>query len=347
MMVSPIKVFSLRFLPWLFMSLALVSCTSKNERAAKAFEQASQAFGVGDYATAEKLASQAVAGHDSIPEYWSLLGRTEMSLRNYTAATSAFSRVLELQPNDAESLRILGQTSLFAGRLDDTDAFAQRLLKISQTDVVAHALQGYAAARRKNYIVASQQAALILEVDPLNDDGLALKAQVDFQQGRRDAAISSLERSLDVTGATPIKLGQLIDFYRELRDSPKLELSCLRLVDLPNSSDASAIDCGSHLAGLGSWGGALNVLTKTMRRHALFPKDRASVQLLLSKATAGRVLEDQLAGLGGVAHPDDRAMVAEVALAHGFTSQRFSLFPADSHTPLRNHFICPEESISE
>lgn len=316
-----------------FLSLTLLSCTSEDESASKAYGQASQAFGVGDFVTAEKLASEAVKDRDSVPDYWSLLGRIEMALHNYGAATSAYSRVLELQPNDVESLRLLGQISLLSNRLDDVDSFAQRLLKASPNDIIAHVLQGYAAFRRKDYTLAFTEAAHILETDPLNDDGLVLKAKVDFQQGRRDAAVFSLERSLDVSGASPVKVGQLIDFYRELRDPAKLVSACGRLLTLPSSLDSGAIECADHLLELGNENGALNVLSQTMSRHALSAKDRAIVQLLLAKVTGGSLREDQLTGLGNAAHPQDRAMLAEVALARGFTSLAIRLVGDQSRTP--------------
>ena len=315
-----------------FLSFALLSCASQDESASKAFGQATQAFGLGDYVAAEKLASEAVSDRDSVPEYWSLLGRTEMALHNYGSAASAYSRVLELQPNDVESLRLLGQIALLSGKLDDVDSFAKRLLKASPNDIVAHVLRGYAAFRRKDYTLASNEAAQILETDPLNDDGLVLKAKVDFQQGRPEAAVSSLERSLDVSGASPVKINQLINFYTELDEPAKLASACGRLLSLPGSLDSGAIECADHLVGLGNEDGALNVLSRILGRHALSANDRASVQLLMAKITES-LREDQLALLGTAAHAQDRPMLAEVALARGYTSLAIRLVGDQSRTP--------------
>lgn len=219
--------------------LALAACASPEQKAAAAAARGVQALQANDPQAARTALLEAVRQRDDVAEYWLLLARTNMSLKEYGAAHAAYSRALELSRSSLEALQGLGQISLGAGRLDEALQYADQMLLIEPEHAAAALLQGFVHLKKKNYSEARDRADAVLARFPSEEAAIILKASAMFASGSQQEAAALLEQELRISGPTRPKLNALQEFYQQSGSAPGLKRTLHRIVQLePNSKDA-------------------------------------------------------------------------------------------------------------
>ncbi|MCC6581315.1 MAG: tetratricopeptide repeat protein [Phycisphaeraceae bacterium] len=113
----------------------------------------------------------------------------EANSRHLAVVMDALKRVLALQPNRADALRML--MNIHAQRCDDKETayLAHRLLTVQPRDVQAHRCRAVTLARMNQTPEALAEARLCVELDPNDLDARALVLFLMKQSGETGAAI--------------------------------------------------------------------------------------------------------------------------------------------------------------
>ncbi len=199
--------------------LLIQACSSPSEKAAAAAAQASIYFNVGDYRAAAESARQAVLVRDDVPEYWLILGRSQLAQSDYMGALDSFRRAYELDRTNIEALQILADISVMAERLDEAEDFIDEMLALNPRDPRARIAKGFLALKRDRNAEALEIAEQVIREDPRYIGAIVLKARVLTGAGDHQKAAELLENAMRVHGQNPPLLEALQEVYQRAGDA--------------------------------------------------------------------------------------------------------------------------------
>lgn len=297
----------------LSLTLSLAACSSRDEKAEKAAIRFGELFRAEKYESARAAILEAVSARDDVAAYWLSLAQVNMRLGEYAGAYDAYLHVSELEPNNVESLQYLAELTLAAGRIDESEDFADRVLKIDRLDLRAHLTKGYVAIKRKRYPEASRVADRILSSYPLEEAPLLLKANALFEMGQQEQAIDLVEKAIPLRGASGGKLNALIDMYRRRGDRAGLERTLARYVAFQPANTGMRLQYAAALYQAGKRGGAEAILIPMLQAGQV-PEGVADAMIQFGGDSPSAELLEQL---GTGAPLEIAAAAARVALEKG------------------------------
>ncbi len=200
--------------------LSTQGCSSASDTAARKAAEAAALLDQGNAPAARLAAAKAVAERDDIADYWRLLGRAELQSNNFAGAYDAYSRAIELDAADPESLQMLADIALRAGRTRDAVKAADQLLSLQPALMRPRLVKGMAALIDGDEKTAERLANEILATDPNDEVGRVLKSRVMGRRGDFAAGIAILDNA--ATARTEIALTTLGELYRGVGNGVKL-----------------------------------------------------------------------------------------------------------------------------
>lgn len=217
-------------------------CSSSSDTAARKAAEAAALLEQGNAPAARLAATKAVAERDDIADYWRLLGRAELQNNNFAGAYDAYSRAIELDAADPESLQMLADIALRAGRMREAVKAADQLLSLQPTLTRPRLVKGMAALIEGNDKAAEQLADEILATDPREEVGKVLKARVLGRRQDFTAAVAILDNA--TTARTEITLTTLAELYRSAGNGIKLA-EMLRELNAISPTEGRILDLAS------------------------------------------------------------------------------------------------------
>lgn len=218
--------------------LMLVACGSAEEKASKAAARYDVYYARRDFYSARVEIQRALAAQDDIPEYWARLARVELATGRLLEAYEAYTRLVELDPNDAEAIQAMAELSYSGGSYDDAARLADQILDRQPRSLRMLLVKGSVAATRHDLPAARAIVDQMLTIDPANEGGKILRARILTLMGDRDGAIAELEKAIAADGESVPKLMTLLDLYGTKDDFPRAARTFARLFALmPHDAD--------------------------------------------------------------------------------------------------------------
>ena len=212
--------------------LALASCSSPEEKAAKAATRFDLFYAKRDFVSARVEINRAIAAQEENPEYLIKLARVELATGQFLDAYNAYARVVELEKDNDEALQRMAELAFAGGNVDDSENLADRVLERQPRSLRMLLVKGSVAAARHEADKAMEFAQTILEIDPTNEGGAILLARAQMMGGSGEAAVATLQRSIAKDGETVNKRTALLDLYTAQNDFRNIAISFARLFTL-------------------------------------------------------------------------------------------------------------------
>ena len=252
----------------LLAALFLISgCESKDQKASTAAAQADAEFQQGRFLPARRAVRQAIAARDDVSDYWLLLARIDMSLKDYSGAFDAYQNVLQFDRSNIEALRQLSQLALTVRAPDKVDKFADQLLLLNPQDPQPLIAKGGAALQRNDAATALKFAEQVLSANPTDVGAMILKGQVlAFRQDYKGAA-ALIEASLGPSGDQTSKLTFLRNLYPRTGNLDGYARAVRRLAQLNPGDSAMQLALADLLYQTEHPAEALALLRRIMLRH--------------------------------------------------------------------------------
>jgi tetratricopeptide (TPR) repeat protein len=293
--------------------VALAACGSPDEKAAKAVARFEVRYAQRDLYGARVEIKRALAIRDDIAEYWNKLGRVELGSSHYLPAYSAYTRALELEPENAEALQAVAELSYSGGKPDDAAKYAGKMLAREPRNLRMLFVKGSVDYDHGDYDAARQIAASMLGVDPRNEGGAILMSRARFAQGETAPAIDQIGKAIAEQGESVPKLVVLLDFYRGLNDADGVDRTYGRLAIHDPQSVELGIEHAREMYEFERPERALQVVDLILRSH---PGDDAAQQQVIDLWTA---LGPDVVGMDQIRHVaaagTDRTRIALAKLA--------------------------------
>jgi tetratricopeptide (TPR) repeat protein len=105
----------------------------------------------GKYGEAQTQLVRAKELDPNNPEIWSLLGTTDLALKNYQAAKEAFSKTVALDPNFPRAKLYLGVSQYFLGNYREAARWIKEAKALNPEDGLVHYYQGLVNAQERRY----------------------------------------------------------------------------------------------------------------------------------------------------------------------------------------------------
>jgi predicted Zn-dependent protease len=173
---------------------ALAGCRPPEQRAAQFAAQYEAAMANNDPWHARQAMLRAVQIDDANAQYWTALGRVQLTMGDYSGAFGAFTRANELDRSDAVVLQALADLSALSGRVEDARRFANQVLLLQPSDPAPQATLGFVALHERDYAGALQRADAVLASRPTDSNATVLKARALASSGEQDQALALLDR---------------------------------------------------------------------------------------------------------------------------------------------------------
>lgn len=270
--------------------LTLPACGSSAEEAGTAAAFAAAAFEAGDYAAARGTIHQALSRKDDVAEYWLILARSELALREYGGALEAFRRAHELDRRNLEALQVLAELSILTGRLEDAEDYLDQIRLLAPQDPRARISQGTIALERGETAKALRTAEEVIRVDPRYLGAIVLKSKALAALKQYGKAAEILENAMRVYGQSAPVLEALLEIYRSSGNGAGERRTHERLVALSPQDPGLQIDLARALYRQGEGEAAFQQL---LRLHRSRPDDQrvpgliATLWLQLGNVPAG------------------------------------------------------------
>lgn len=200
------------------LALSLAACTSKDQTASAAAGQAEIELQQGRATDALRSVRKALAARDDVSDYWLLLARVDMALKDYGGAFDAYRTVIQFDRGNLEALQQLCQLGLAVHQPDQVDRYADQLLLLTPQDPMPLVMKGGAALQRTDSDKALEFAERVLKTDPHNISALILKGQILSYKGDYTGAARLIEASLDPANDQTSRLTFLRDLYARTGD---------------------------------------------------------------------------------------------------------------------------------
>ncbi len=244
------------------MMLSVQGCSSSSDIAARKATEAAALLDQGLAPAAVLAAKKAVASRDDVADYWRLLGRAELQNNNFGGAYDAYNRAIELDAADPESLQMLADIALRAGKMREAVKASDQLLSLQPTLTRPKLIKGMVALIEGRDKAAEQLADEILAADPRDEVGKVLKARVLGRRRDFAGAIAILDNA--ATGRTELTLTTLAELYRSASDGPKLA-AALRELNAIRPNVGRVLDLASVEYKLGKRDAARDVVMTALR----------------------------------------------------------------------------------
>lgn len=215
-MLLPVRHFAL-----MVAALMLASCDTKASRVEKAYAEYQAGAASGDLRMARYGLLKLVAADEDVADYWVELGKVQFALGAYSDSYRAFSRALELDRDNPETLSVLTQVALRNGEIEIAEEYAQQLEMIVPNDVSVKLTYGIIALRRGDFKTANERAEQILASQPNSSDAKVLQSQILVQAGRLNDAITLLAAHVRVRPKDVGGLRGLASLYQQAGDTQK------------------------------------------------------------------------------------------------------------------------------
>jgi tetratricopeptide (TPR) repeat protein len=247
--------------------LMLAACGSPQEKASKAAARYDVYYAGRDFTSARIEIKRAIAAQDDIPEYWARLARVELATGRLLEAYQAYSRLVELDPDDPEAIQAMAELSYSGGSYDDAERLADQMLEKQPRSLRMLLVKGSVAAARYDVPAARAIADQMLTIDPANEGGKILLARVTNMAGDRDGAIAQLEKAIAADGESIPKLLTLLDLYSTKNDFPHAARTFARLFALQPRDVDLRIEYARMLYEHSRSDRALALLARLLRTH--------------------------------------------------------------------------------
>ena len=318
----------------------LAACGSSEQRAEKAAVRADVFYARRDLYSARIEIKRAIGAQDDVPEYWARLARVELADGHYLEAYQAYSRVVELDPDNDEAIQTMAELSYQAGSFEDAERLADKILEHQPRSLRMLLVKGAVAASRRQVPEARAIAERMLSIDPTNEGATILLARVINMGVDREPAITLLETSIAKDGESVVKLMALLDLYTGRDDFPRVARSFARLFALQPGNADLRLEYAKLLYERGRPDRALGMLARLSRRHRGDPAIEQRIVDLWTEVGSDRVDVDAVQRF--VATTGDAPM--KVALGHLLLDQKRY---ADVETVLRPHIDKGEISAAK
>lgn len=294
--------------------LALSACGSPESRAAKAMARFDDFYAQHDLLKARVEIRSAIHAQSEIPEYWNKLGRVELSLNNPQNAYSAYSRVLELDPENREALQAMAELSYSGAAAEAALKYADHMLKQEPRNLRMLLVKGLVAFDRSEYEDARALALQMQGVDPGNEGAAILLSRVQYATGDPEGAIATVENSISQHGVGVQKLVMLIDFYNDRNDFPKLNHSYARLFRLDPNNILLRLEYARVLYENALPDRALIVIERLQNRYPHDQKLQRKIVDLWLAIGSDKIDLDQVRRLAAAGNDEMKLAVAELAV---------------------------------
>ena len=263
--------------------LAVASCGSPEQKAAKAAARYDVYYARRDFYSARVEINRAIAAQDDVPEYWARLARVQLAMGKYLDAYNSYARVAELEPANSEAVETMAELSYSGGSLDDAEKFADEVLERQPRSLRMLLVKGSVAATRRDAVAARAIAERMLTIDPTNEGGTVLLARSQMIGRDLDGAVATLEKSIAKDGESVPKLMALLDLYIGRNDFRRVARTFARLFTLRPGDTDLRLEYAKILYEQGLPGRALNMLARLTRAR---PDDSALQQRIVDLWTA-------------------------------------------------------------
>ncbi|MEO5677475.1 MAG: type IV pilus biogenesis/stability protein PilW [Usitatibacter sp.] len=208
--------------------------TDGDRRAAVRMELAALHFERGQYETALDEIKLALQAKPDLGAAFSLRGLVYASMGEDTLSDDSFSRALQINPRDADTMHNRGWILCQRGKFADADRMFEQALALPQYRDAQRSLmaQGVCHARAGKLDEAEQKLTRAYELDPSNPTTALNLSEVLYRRGQYDRArfyIRRVNQRDDLSNAQTLWLalrienrlgnpGGVVDFGRQLRN---------------------------------------------------------------------------------------------------------------------------------
>jgi len=198
----------------LLCSACLVGCSDKFGEAAEYAAIAEAQAAAGNLAEARENIQRAIIARDDVAEYFILLGRIELQSQKLPSAFNAYSRALDLQADNIETLQAIAELGLQTDRLREAEEAADRMLLLFPGSTRAMLVKGFLAIEANSLEDAGRYSEEILAQNPNDEGGAILAARLQALEGNFDAAVDITLRTVAAIGETEALNATLLEIYR-------------------------------------------------------------------------------------------------------------------------------------
>lgn len=314
-------------------SIMTVGCTSKDQKAAAAAQEAEAALQRGDMWNARRAIGRAVGIRDDVSDYWLLSGRIALTAGDLGGAFNAYQNVINLDRANVEALQMLCRLALIARDPDRVDRYADQLLLLTPGNPIPLTARGAAALQRGDTKAAGAFADQALASSPNYFDALMLKGRVALGERRYADAAQIVESTLSVAGSPAGRLDLLRDIYSQSSDRAGYERTIARLAQAQPDDPVAQLTYADQLFELGRGDDARGVVARAVR---LRPDDNKVAGTLLETLRRQGPDAMPIAGLEAAAaelSPTMRAAYAQYAIDRGQPALAARLVAGAGDTP--------------
>jgi len=200
---------------------------------------------------------------DSLAEAHAMLGLI-LSVCEWddVAGEKEFQRAQELNPNDSTVFWYYGSSLLHQGRFEDGEASMRRALKTDPFSLIVNAYLGFVLMFRRRYEAAAEQLRMTLDMDPNFSDALLFMAATQWHAGKREEAITHVEKGLALSGGD-VRMRCVLATYKAFTGHKEEALAQLEeLLSLAEQRYVSPVHLSQVYFGLGDLDKAFDLLEK-------------------------------------------------------------------------------------
>jgi tetratricopeptide (TPR) repeat protein len=198
----------------LLAALGVAACSDRVQEAADNAALAQAHLDAGNFIEARESIYRAIAARDDVPEYFIILARSELALKQTSGAFNAYSRALDLQADNLEILQNIAELGLQIDRTWEADEAADRMLLLFPGSARAMLVKGFVAIENGRLDDARRFASSILQANPDDEGGVILSARLSALDGRFDDAVAQIQMARSTVGETEALNATLLEVYR-------------------------------------------------------------------------------------------------------------------------------------
>ncbi|HKJ52559.1 MAG TPA: tetratricopeptide repeat protein [Gammaproteobacteria bacterium] len=216
----------------LLLGLALLACSSPEEKAAEYIASGNLRFDAGEYFKAEVEYRNALQINQNLSDAWYGLARIYERKQDWRKAYAVLNKIRELDPSHVDGRIMLAQMLLASNQIDQALTDATEILELAPDNPRAHALMAAIQFRLENHAGAQAEVDKALAVDPDNQDAILVRSRVLIADQKYAEAHSLLDSAI---GKNPENVSlhlMKIQAYQEQGDKAAIEQSYLQLVRL-------------------------------------------------------------------------------------------------------------------
>ncbi len=213
-------------------ALQVAGCSSKEERAAKYYENGMSYLKNKDYVKARIELRNAVQNQDNMVEAWRGLAEIDEKDQNYKSLLSVFRRIVELDPKDLKTQVRLARLYLVAGAAKEAQKAVDAALELDPQNASNLALKAAILYRLKDNDGATKTAQKALEIDPNNTDASVVLSVQKMARGDAQGALKALEIVKDDHKDDLSVLLLEISIYERMGNSDKVESLLKKVIEL-------------------------------------------------------------------------------------------------------------------